>query len=210
MPRQARRQREIEHTRTDILHAAARVFARLGFENATIHDIAAEAGYTAPSLYSYFGGKAEIVATLIATMQQEAATVCEAEMPAGLTFPQRLEALFGSLAEISDRWGEARMLLYQVNRSCDAAAQQAGEASFISTLVRWIEKNLTSPADLGGATPEEAAFLIRGILHGASLLGQRDRFRSPAGRRFALALQVCLYGLGGASTPPSEKRPRVR
>ncbi|GAA4282732.1 TetR/AcrR family transcriptional regulator [Brevibacterium daeguense] len=43
-----------------ILAAAARVFTRLGYTRTTIADIAAEAGSTRPTVYSYFSSKEDI------------------------------------------------------------------------------------------------------------------------------------------------------
>jgi len=45
-----RRAREIARTRQDILEAAARAFARNGYQAVTMQEIAREAGYTAASL----------------------------------------------------------------------------------------------------------------------------------------------------------------
>jgi hypothetical protein len=60
MMRPTRRERAAEHTREDILVAAARVFARKGYAAAGVQEIAAEAGFAAASLYSYFKGKRAI------------------------------------------------------------------------------------------------------------------------------------------------------
>jgi len=42
-----RREREIARTREDIVEAASRAFVQIGVRDATMQDIAAEAGYTA-------------------------------------------------------------------------------------------------------------------------------------------------------------------
>ena len=47
-------------TRTELLDAAARVFARRGFHNASVNDVAAEAGYTSGAVYSNFRNKDEL------------------------------------------------------------------------------------------------------------------------------------------------------
>lgn len=49
-----------EETRDRLLGAAASVFARLGYEKASISDITAEAGLSSGSLYGHFGSKAEL------------------------------------------------------------------------------------------------------------------------------------------------------
>lgn len=52
----ARRRRQ-EQTRDELLEAAARVFARRGYHQATVEEIAAEAGFTTGAVYSNFDGK---------------------------------------------------------------------------------------------------------------------------------------------------------
>jgi AcrR family transcriptional regulator len=56
----ARRERAQALARQDILEAALRAFAKKGYAATKMADIAAEAGFTAASLYTYFPGKREI------------------------------------------------------------------------------------------------------------------------------------------------------
>lgn len=58
----ARRERAQAMAKQDILEAALRCFAKNGYVATKMSDIAAEAGYTAASLYTYFPGKLEIFA----------------------------------------------------------------------------------------------------------------------------------------------------
>ena len=61
-----------EETRERLLRAAAAVFARLGYEKASISDITAEAELSSGSIYGHFGSKAELfVATLRAHSARE-------------------------------------------------------------------------------------------------------------------------------------------
>jgi len=55
-----RRERVQALAREDILDAALRCFAQHGYAHTKIADIAAAAGYTAASLYTYYPGKKEI------------------------------------------------------------------------------------------------------------------------------------------------------
>ena len=50
------------HRRADILDAAARCFARLGFHQTSMQQICAEAGMSAGNLYRYFPSKEAIIA----------------------------------------------------------------------------------------------------------------------------------------------------
>lgn len=54
-----RHERQAE-TRGKLLEAASRVFARRGFSEATLDEIAGEAGYTTGAVYSNFSGKEEL------------------------------------------------------------------------------------------------------------------------------------------------------
>lgn len=97
----ARREREIERTRDDILRAAARAFAREGMR-ATMQSIAKEAGFTAASLYSYFSSKDEIAEALAASLRLEFLASFAAPEPRGLSFEQRLEFLITRLLALAD------------------------------------------------------------------------------------------------------------
>jgi AcrR family transcriptional regulator len=54
------RREQQERTREQLLEAASRVFARRGFSEATLEEIAGEAGYTTGAVYSNFEGKEEL------------------------------------------------------------------------------------------------------------------------------------------------------
>jgi AcrR family transcriptional regulator len=51
--------------RDELLNAAQRVFARRGFREAGVDEIAAEAGYSKGALYWHFSGKEELLMTLL-------------------------------------------------------------------------------------------------------------------------------------------------
>ncbi len=61
----SRQAERTETTRTKLLAAAERIFARDGFEAARLEDIAAGAGYTRGAFYANFGGKEEIFFALL-------------------------------------------------------------------------------------------------------------------------------------------------
>jgi AcrR family transcriptional regulator len=58
-------------TRTSLLAAAARVYARRGFGGATLDEVAAEAGFTKGAVYSHFGSKENL---LLALMEEHLAS----------------------------------------------------------------------------------------------------------------------------------------
>lgn len=86
-------------TRTQLLEAAARVFARRGFGAATIEEIAEEAGFSHGAVYSNFAGKDDLFLAVfedyMATRARELNTA--ASSPGGLA--ERARAF-------ADRWME--------------------------------------------------------------------------------------------------------
>lgn len=56
---------EGRHAREELLTAALHVFARRGYEQAGVDEIAAEAGYSKGALYWHFAGKEELLTTLL-------------------------------------------------------------------------------------------------------------------------------------------------
>lgn len=77
-----RRERVQALAREDILDAALRCFAQSGYAQTKIADIAAAAGYTAASLYTYFPGKKEIFVAaadhFVTGVEQSFGTIAEA------------------------------------------------------------------------------------------------------------------------------------
>ena len=90
MPRTVRRPAQVQRIREAILDAAIAVFARRGYQAATMQELAREAGYTAPSLYNYFPGKQQIFEALVDRLDAEFIAVFDEPMPAGLGFEARV------------------------------------------------------------------------------------------------------------------------
>lgn len=72
MPSGVRHQRQRE-TRERLIGAARRVFARKGFDGASVPDIAEEAGVSTGAIYSNFSGKEELFLQMIAEIAQAGA-----------------------------------------------------------------------------------------------------------------------------------------
>jgi AcrR family transcriptional regulator len=88
-----------EQTRSELLAAAARVFALKGYDGASIADITAEAGLSSGAVYAHYSSKAELfVAVLRAHGQrqyrellgrQSAGTIADFLTAAGSTYDRR-------------------------------------------------------------------------------------------------------------------------
>src|SRR3954469_5521542 len=92
---QEERWRDLRRAR--LLEAAGRVFARLGYEAASVDDIAFEAGIGKPTIYRYFEGKEALFAAVFAQTLDD----LEARLDAALVLPgstaQRLTRLVAEI-----------------------------------------------------------------------------------------------------------------
>lgn len=64
MSKTDRKQKDIENRRNEILDAVERIYEIGNFESVTMDDIAKEAEFTKQTLYAYFKGKEEIMASI--------------------------------------------------------------------------------------------------------------------------------------------------
>jgi AcrR family transcriptional regulator len=87
--------------------AARVVFARDGYLNAKISDIAAEAGRSAASFYNYYDTKADLLIALAEEFHAEATSLATLSFRSGLTRPEALrEAVAGFWRTYAKRRGE--------------------------------------------------------------------------------------------------------
>lgn len=102
--RPTRAEKQIQ-TRERLIDAAARVFARRGFQAATVEEIAEHAGYSHGAVYSNFSSKEELfLAVFEQYMSERIAEVARASEVEG-TFPERARA---AADQWMTRFGEDR------------------------------------------------------------------------------------------------------
>src|SRR5688572_14227560 len=165
MVEKQRRIQRIGRTRDDILDAAARAFARAGYRAATMQDIAREAGYTAPSLYTYFKSKQEMYGALVDRLTDAFLATFEQPLPAGLALGHRLELLLRRQLELADRRRDEFAVFFAlraVDHLSRADAKSAGFERFAARFARWLADN-ASAGELGGRDPEHLGFALAGI-----------------------------------------------
>src|SRR5882757_1593536 len=97
----SRQAERTETTRTKLLAAAERIFARDGFEGARLEDIAAGAGYTRGAFYANFGGKEEIFFALLEQWVRQRIDSVTAVLRRQKSPQQKLAALRKHYAEIA-------------------------------------------------------------------------------------------------------------
>lgn len=99
--------------RGDLILAAVRVFARKGFIDATIQDIAEEAGVLATAVYYHFEGKEDLFDACIERVWQSLdKATAQARPTAGAVGPDTYARVIDAAWEWMDRYPDAAALLY--------------------------------------------------------------------------------------------------
>jgi len=103
-----------DQRKQQILDAAMRVFARKGFHNARMDDIAQEADLSKGTLYWYFRSKDAIIEALVDKMfQWELHTLGQLAADASRSVPERLRQLAHNIVQSLEFWGQTMPLLYE-------------------------------------------------------------------------------------------------
>jgi len=201
----ARRERAREHTRRDILLAAAEVFARRGYAAATLAELAEAAGFAAPSLYRYFESKEEIFRSLVGLFVREMDATFEEPVDRKQPLAARLEALLRAQSRTAEAFRSAFSVLDAAGPELAAAvpalrSPRAGLDYYESRLVAWLRRH--AARDEVREPPEVVARAFAGIAFA---------FRSCPGDPKgpldgARARQVVDLALHGFAAPASRRR----
>lgn len=93
------RARDYDEKRLSLLRQAAAVFARDGYDRASMAGLAAECGVSKALFYHYYASKEALLFDIISTHLEELAEAVEAADDAALAPELRLERLVGALLE---------------------------------------------------------------------------------------------------------------
>ena len=156
IPAIASRKRNAEVTRASLLAAATKRFAREGYENASLREIAAEAGVDVSLVSRYFGGKEELFGEVLAMtpapmdlFEGDHATYGERVSRKLVIDPQQTKDLDCLLI----------MLRSASSPNAAAAIRKSGEERFYGPIARW----------LGGPHAEIRARLVADIIKGVTI-----------------------------------------
>ena len=163
-------------TRTELLDAASRVFARRGFHYATLEDVAREAGYTTGAIYSNFAGKDELFqAAFEHQIARDVREVSEAQAAATDDTPgARTRASARRWMELLGERPEMFLLLVEYWSYAmrhpelrESFAERFG--AFRDTTARWVEEE----AERGGwdlpLPPQDIALGLNALIYGVAL-----------------------------------------
>lgn len=199
MARTARKEKEVDHTRHEILRAAARAAAANGFDALTVRDIAKEAGCTVGTLYNYFDGKLAIQKGLIQQLSGLILVTLRAPIPEGLTFRQKLELLVHRQLTLAEEWRDGIMAVLVVMWGSPTLPLDISLASDVRDgFVKWVRNN-AGPNDLAGKDRLEVALYYFGVLQAVVLAATRHKSQAPFVSLAPRVMELLFHGLGPAT-----------
>jgi AcrR family transcriptional regulator len=174
-------------TRRELIDAAAVVFARRGFEGATVQEIADEAGRTTGAIYAHFSTKAELFLALLDQEQADRFATFETFVAEGGDLIERFAAW---LEHDSDRGDLLRFEFWRYaaqdpklrgELSRRRRAEHAGMTRIFEMI--YANEGVTPPRP-----PRELAMLVVALADGLRRLHQTDP-SAPVRDLFTYALQ---------------------
>jgi AcrR family transcriptional regulator len=124
-PAEAARQARAQRRSEQLLAAAARLMEREGSEAVSMQSVAAEAGVSVGLIYSYFGGKQDLLlAVIVDVLDSFAREVPAAVAAAGADPVHRLVGAFRAYCEVIDQHHHAAVLTYRESKSLTAAGRR--------------------------------------------------------------------------------------
>ncbi len=204
MSRTKRKPESSALVRDSILDSATRVFGRKGMTDATMKEIAADAGYTAASLYNYFESKDALFSAIVTRAADEIAGVFDSPPAEASGLESRIVEMTGRLFAIADRRKETFRLLDALGASASATSESLSAQARADTNRRVAERVavwLCAAAEnerIGRLDATGVAMVYLAIARSLRERWKAEGTASPFAEKAPLAVELFLYGVSGA------------
>ena len=207
--RQERKRRITEQRRTQIFDAALDLFSRVGFAQATTHDIAQGAGVAEGTIYNYFQSKRDLLVSLASSQILSETFQGLPERAAEIDFATLLSSLMEHRLTLGfDRGDTLAVLFSEIHRDPELRAQFVEQVT--QPALTLVEARLESRIASGELRPMDVAVVARaivGMIMGFVFLYKLEGEKSPIEEkpRKQLAAELTnllLLGLKGSGVPP--------
>ncbi len=196
-----------------MVEAATSVFAKRGYAAATMKEIAAEAGCTAPSFYNYFTGKEQLFEALLARTFEEIIATLIDEPPVPKGFGGRLDALMRRQFALVDRRRDTfRVLLSaqvappEVPAAPDGIRRQpAAYQRLMGLLAAWFA-DAAGGKRVGRLSPEDAAMVYLALAQAFQFQWMTEHPSGCFVDQVKLVREVFLHGMGRVAGPGAKSR----
>jgi AcrR family transcriptional regulator len=215
-PRRESRAAKQERTRSELLSTAARVFARRGYNGASIEEIAEEAGYSHGAVYSNFDGKADLfLAVFEEYMAERARELAATQIELGEDAPleERARALADQWMERLEKDRESFLLHMEFIAYAGRDPELAGRFGGRSAALREaISRYIASYGEEVGIElalpPDDLALVLRALGIGLAVeaLVSPDAVRRDLYGDFVELLVVLLTEGGAGDLRPQRRR----
>lgn len=199
----------VSDRRTELLTAARTVFAKKGYEEATISEIVGRAGVAQGTFYLYFPGKESLAGAFAEVLSERFAVVAEEKTSRCRSFETALVRLFESSYQVAE---EHRDIFLVANRGLELLDDLDEWLNRTAASREWLEGFVTGWQKLGAVDPKVkpavTARVLRDALDRAAkaylLFGDRNY-----GRELAEMLRRGLAPLAAPAAPaPGRAQPR--
>jgi AcrR family transcriptional regulator len=196
-----------DQTRQLLLDSAAEVFARRGFEGATVAEIAERAGLSTGAVYGLFAGKAELfTAAVQASAEAELARVLRSDAVAG-----RASAMLRARAEaLNAPVPRKGSLLVQAIVAAGSDDDLAADLTrILAARERHLRDLIESARQVGelddGISARAATRFLAMVGLGATLLGELDLDPIPPDEWSTLIERLVAAAAGVATSAPTDR-----
>jgi AcrR family transcriptional regulator len=218
----AKRKRETRiekqaRTRAELIATAAEVFARRGYNGASIEEIAEQAGYSHGAVYSNFDGKADLFLAVFEDYMAERArelAATQAELPDDAPLEARARALADQWMERFSRDRASVVLHMEFIAHASRDPELAGRFGTRSAALREaVAHYIASYQEEAGTEfalpPDDLALVLRALGIGLAVeaLVSPDAVRKDLYGDF-VELLVEMSRQGGSAEPPGVRRQR--
>lgn len=203
----APRQDISEQRRQEIMDAALAVFSRLGFEHASMDDIAKEAGVSKGALYLYYKSKDAIIATLLQIFFDHAFNQLRELAAAEDSVVAQLQHVTRQLIREMDRMASIQPLTLQFYAIAARRADVRGYlrtyfAEYVQVLEDIMRRGIAQGELRATINPTEAAITLTGLYEGLALLWIIDPQRAYWHAQVESSVSLLLRALMAAPDEP--------
>jgi AcrR family transcriptional regulator len=206
-PAETRRARQREEARRAILDATEALLDEAGGEAFGVRALAARCGYTAPTIYHYFGDKDGLLAALLEERFAELLTEVR-RVPMGDDPVENLRGMVRAYMRFGERNPTFYRLILAARADGGDRSPPSVEAAVTIMMQPWEE--LRAAGRLGDVTPEVATQAIWGLLHGLTALRVARPDHGWAPHLAEIAVDAILRGLVRDAGSPKAKPRRSR
>ncbi len=159
--------------------------------------IADEAAYTVPTLYTYFRGKEAILEALVQRTLGGLLDAFDEPMPAGLSLPQRVEAVHQHVFGYVEAHWDVLQFLNQLPPNLGPEVD--ADCAAVGRIADLLEAH-AAPGELGAHSPQGAAWILWGLGRGIFMHWLRGDGRGSLVARAREVADIFFHGIGGGAS----------